>query len=136
MIDDKDVDQALAAATAIGDDRLQTPGAGPGRARQLHPRHQRAARALVPHRAGQRRSAEVRYVPGAAALARSDALAGGSASSALGSATLSTAQKHDARWSGASRALDEVQVTVPQPSTKPASVSPLTTAATPSGVPV
>lgn len=29
-----------------------------------------------------------------------------------------------------------VQVTVPQPSTKPASVSPFTTAATPSGVPL
>ena len=63
-IDDKDVEQAVAAATAIGDDRLQTPGAGPRRARQLHPRHQRAARALVLQGPEVGRHQDLRYVQG------------------------------------------------------------------------
>ncbi len=64
MIDENDVDQALAAATAIGDDRLQTPGAGPRRARQFYPRYQRATRALVQSRPAGRRREELRYLPG------------------------------------------------------------------------
>ena len=80
MIDDKDVDQALAAASAIGDDRLQKQAQGRIVPDSFTHGTQRAARALVPHRAGQRRSQQVRYVQGAAVIACSDAQAGRSAS--------------------------------------------------------
>ncbi len=54
----------------VGDRRRPAAEAGarPDRARQLHPRIERPAHALVPHRAGQRRPQQVRYVQGAAAL--------------------------------------------------------------------
>ncbi len=45
-----DVRQAVAAASAIGDDRLQRQAPGPRRARQLHARLLRAARALADDR--------------------------------------------------------------------------------------
>ena len=68
MIDDQR--RRAGAGRRLGDRRRPpaAPGAGPGRARQLHPWQQRPAHALVPHRAGERRSAEVRYVQREAAL--------------------------------------------------------------------
>ena len=69
MIDDKDVEQALAAASAIGDDRLQRQSQGRVVPDSFTHGSQRPAHALVPHRAGERRSAEVRYVQREAALA-------------------------------------------------------------------
>ena len=48
LLEPGDVEEALNAAAAIGDDRLQRQSAGARGARVLHPRHLRAARALVP----------------------------------------------------------------------------------------
>ena len=62
MIDDKDVEQALAAASAIGDDRLQRQAQGRVVPDSFTHGIERPAHALVPHRARKRRSAEVRYV--------------------------------------------------------------------------
>ena len=50
FIEPGDVEAALQTAAAIGDDTLQQQRAGLCGARQLHPRHVRAAPALVQHR--------------------------------------------------------------------------------------
>ena len=57
-IDENDVEQAVAAATAIGDDRLQRQSQGCVGAGQLHPRLVRAARALADDRPEERRRSD------------------------------------------------------------------------------
>ena len=47
MLEAGDIDEALTAATAIGDDTLQNAGAGLRGARQLYPRHVGATRDVV-----------------------------------------------------------------------------------------
>ncbi len=64
LLDPGDVDEALKAATAIGDDRLQQAGAGHGQPRHLHPRHQRRARPLAPAGPDQRPHRRLRHVQG------------------------------------------------------------------------
>ena len=63
-----DIEEAIRAAEAIGDDRLQKQSPGPRRARFLHPRLLRAARALAHHGLEERTDPGLRYVPGEPAL--------------------------------------------------------------------
>ncbi len=61
-LDPGDAEEALTAAAAIGDDRLQKPVHGPRDAGQVHARLVGPARVLVPPRDGERRSRRVRHV--------------------------------------------------------------------------
>ena len=67
---DEDIQQAVAAAKAVGDDRIQQQTGGPGEPRGLDPRLRRAAGALVHDRlrAGQPRG--LRHVLGVVPLTR------------------------------------------------------------------
>ncbi len=66
VLEPGDIEEAL-----TGRDRRRhaaAPGAGPGRPRQLHPRHLRAAGAMVPPRLRQRRGDRLRHLRGRGAL--------------------------------------------------------------------
>ena len=67
ILEPGDLEEALNAASAIGDDRLQRQSRGLRDAGLLHPRQRRAAGALVPPRLRQRQSGRLRYLrlPGA-----------------------------------------------------------------------
>ena len=62
VLEQGDVEEALGAATAIGDDRLQKRARGSRRPRKLHPRHLRTARPVVPARLRGRRNPPVRHL--------------------------------------------------------------------------
>jgi Putative neutral zinc metallopeptidase len=62
LLDPGDVESGLAAAAAIGDDRLQRQSRGHVSPEVLHPRHLGPARALVPRRARLRRRAPVQHL--------------------------------------------------------------------------
>ena len=64
ILEHGDIEEALGAASAIGDDTLQRKSTGRVMPESLHPRHLGTTRALVPARPGKRRLGPGRHVLG------------------------------------------------------------------------
>ncbi len=61
-ITEQDIQEGLDTAGAIGDDTIQKKSGGSGQPGRVHPRHVRAAPAVVPHRLRQRRPEDLRHL--------------------------------------------------------------------------